>query len=453
VFALTWSPDGKVLAAGGDFTPLLLWDTAQGKVIREQKILTRNVRGLAYSPDGSLLAGCTPFAAHVWDAATGEERKHLDGGGDSVLFNPDGRLLVVGRSSGGVGLWDPVEGKAQQGFSGNGLGAARSMAFSPDGKGFAASFINHGVRSWDVESRQERPPLPQPATHDATISPDGRQVVCLGQDLRLTLIDAVTGKERFRLTERQWDLPALTFSPDGRTLVTGERDGTVRLWETATGRERLALERHGGRIWSIAFAPDGRRLACSSADTTVLIWDLARRACGGLPTGALTKDVLKSLLADLDDANAERAYRAVWRLAGTPADSVPCLRAVLVSVPTDAAHVKETIAALDDDDFKVREKATQDLAVLGKNVEAELRQALDTSPSPEVKARVRSLLKRFEGEPGGTAVSLRWLRALEILELIDNQASREVLEGLARGAEPVAEEARVTLTRLKKAGN
>src|SRR5262249_56818248 len=139
-------------------------------------------------------------------------------------------------------------GKARQ-FRGLANGV-RSMAFSPDGKRLGASALNQGARFWDVEKQQECPPLPQPSPHDAVISPDGRQVVCTGQDMRLTLLDVATGKERFRLGEQHRQAPALAFSPDGRSLVVGEDDGTVRVWETATGRERLSLSRHRGRILS-----------------------------------------------------------------------------------------------------------------------------------------------------------------------------------------------------------
>src|SRR5262249_12689981 len=33
---LAWSPDSKTIAAGGYFNPLYLWDSVEGKVIREQ---------------------------------------------------------------------------------------------------------------------------------------------------------------------------------------------------------------------------------------------------------------------------------------------------------------------------------------------------------------------------------------------------------------------------------
>jgi WD40 repeat protein len=287
--------------------------------------------------------------------------------------------------------------------------------------------------------------------HDAAISPDGRQVVCVGQDLRVTLIDPMTGKERFRLGEQLQEFPALAFSPDGRTLAVGEKDGTLRLWETATGRQRLAPAQHGGRIWSLAFAPDGRRLACASGDTTVLIWDLPRRA-GVDATVTLTKQRLKSLLADLDQDDAKRAYQAIWELASEPVDSVGLLRDALRSGVADATRIHELITALDDEDFEAREKASQDLAALGKTVETELRQALDRSSSPEVKDRVAKLLKRLEGGTGGNSVSPRWGRAVEVLELIDSPAARQVLRTWARGPEtsPTAAEARAALERLQK---
>jgi hypothetical protein len=161
---------------------------------------------------------------------------------------------------------------------------------------------------------------------------------------------------------------------------------------------------------------------------------------------------LKSLLADLDQDDAKRAYRAIWDLVSVPADSVGLLRDALDSGRKDATRIQNLITALDAEEFAAREKASQELAALGKTVETELRQALDRSSSPEVKDRVAKLLKRLDGGPAGNRVSPRWGRAVEVLELIDNQESWRVLRAWARGPETsaTAVEARAALDRLKR---
>jgi hypothetical protein len=54
------------------------------------------------------------------------------------------------------------------------------------------------------------------------------------------------------------------------------------------------------------------------------------------------------VLADLEQDDAEWAYRAVWELASAPGDSVPFLRAALGPGVADARNVQQMIAALDE---------------------------------------------------------------------------------------------------------
>jgi hypothetical protein len=109
------------------------------------------------------------------------------------------------------------------------------------------------------------------------------------------------------------------------------------------------------------------------------------------------------------------------------------------------------IADLDADDFTVREKASEELAGLGRLAEPALKEALRGQPSPEVARRVRQLLKGLEGK-GTPPEKVRTLRALEALERMGTPLAREVLRTLAGdGADPsLAQEAKASLQRLTR---
>jgi WD40 repeat protein len=68
---------------------------------------------------------------------------------------------------------------------------------------------------------------------------------------------------------------AVAFAPGGRTLATGGQDGKVRIWEAATGRVLRSLQGHKGEVLAIAFAADGNLLASGSTDQTIRLWDPA----------------------------------------------------------------------------------------------------------------------------------------------------------------------------------
>ena len=89
-----------------------------------------------------------------------------------VAFSPDGKLLATANGDATVGLWDPVTGQASGGFSGR-----NAVAFSPDGTLLAAAEVGGIVRLWDLATQQparapSRPPLG--AVNGVAFSPDGK---------------------------------------------------------------------------------------------------------------------------------------------------------------------------------------------------------------------------------------------------------------------------------------
>src|SRR5581483_10635167 len=74
-----FSPDGKLLATGGRFGTVLLWDLASGKAVRVLKGHAGYVMGLTFSPDGHTLAAGNWRNVRLWEVASGLERRRLEG--------------------------------------------------------------------------------------------------------------------------------------------------------------------------------------------------------------------------------------------------------------------------------------------------------------------------------------------------------------------------------------
>src|SRR4029077_7809636 len=104
---VAFSADGQRLAATGQHGVVWVWDAASGRQVFTLKTRNYQALGLAFSPDGRLIASAGGKDVRVWNTATGCRKLLLKGhtsGVISVAFSPDGRRLAS--ASRDVRLWD-----------------------------------------------------------------------------------------------------------------------------------------------------------------------------------------------------------------------------------------------------------------------------------------------------------------------------------------------------------
>jgi hypothetical protein len=230
------------------------------------------------------------------------------------------------------------------------------------------------------------------------------------------------------------------------------------VWDSVIGMPLLRLAAKGrltnwtpaGFADCLALAPDGRVLATGHADGTILLWDLAPAHKALAPASGDREPA--ACWEDLARENARAAYLAIDRLAQAPAAALLLLRDRLRPVAIDPRWLAERLADLDSSTFAVREAASRALAEVAEAVEPDLRQALEKTPSPEARRRLRHILEASRPAAVPPAAEVRRLRALAVLERIGSGEARATLRQLARGATGalLTREARAALGRLDR---
>ncbi|MBL8792573.1 MAG: hypothetical protein JNM56_01580 [Planctomycetia bacterium] len=210
---LAYSPDGKLLAGGGQHGAIRLWDAVTGREVRRLSVREPQVNALAFSPDGTKLAA-VGSEGRLALFAVGDGREVNTWGVSAkpllaVAFSPDGKQLAVAGTESVILLIDWQNGKRAGQLEGHSLRIS-ALAYTPDGKVLASASDDRTVRFWELATStvaaQVRDELIE--FHGLAISRDGKQLVTAGA----------------------------AFDKEGR----GPAAERVQLWDTAGFAQRMA---------------------------------------------------------------------------------------------------------------------------------------------------------------------------------------------------------------------
>ncbi len=328
---LTWSPDGKALAAAGS---LGVWIYDAASLSAEPRLLeghSRETLGVAFSQDGKLLYSASQDGTvKKWNADTGELTQtsglfndFKDEVGEqkrgpevwALGFSPDRTRLATGRLDGTVLLWDVQAGKLVTLISGPHSGQIADIAFSPDGSLFASSDFKGTTFIWEAMKGTPRANLTgyQGYMRALAFSPDGKLLATGGSDKLIHVWDMATGKELSTLKGHTGVILSVAFSPDGQTVASNALDSTLRFWDVRSGKQR-ELQGEFFSATSLAFSPDGKKLAASSAYGMLSIWDTAtaERTAGVIEHGSPITSIAFSPDDSLIAAGDEYGFVRAW---------------------------------------------------------------------------------------------------------------------------------------------
>ncbi len=279
---LTYSRDGRRIAAVGRDKTIKIWDAATGQGIR--KIAAGGiVNDLDFDPHGERLLGAGPGPGlTIWDLGTGQIFQTLKGHGaniQSARYSPDGRRILSSGFDGTIRLWDAASQTLLWRQENHPKGYGVNAIFSIDGRlVLTAGGIPTALRIRNAETGALIKTIADATTnsHVIALAPDGATVATAGEDGSIKIRDLASGAPRGLLFDPHHpdSIRALAYAPDGRTIACVRvSDRGVELWDVAAARVSRVFRGHPGVVTGVVFAPDrSDRMASCSSDSSIRVW-------------------------------------------------------------------------------------------------------------------------------------------------------------------------------------
>lgn len=299
VWAVTFNPTGELLASAGSDGVVHLWEV--GKFSRGETATTEvspmlghtdTIFGLAFHPAGQWLASASAdHTIRIWDTVCKETTQILRGHTATVYavaFHPQGQLLASASRDHTVRLWQVTTGHCIEVLGGH-QSEVTTLCFSRDGQWLVTASIDNTILVWRLRVDES---VSTPLAHlhhtivnDGTeimalaLSPDGETIATNGPHATIRLWRRNEGVLAKTFHGHTENIQALTFHPNGKILISGGWDQSVRFWDIATGFPLRTLQGYTNAINELALSPDGQTVVSGNADGTLGLW---RASASGL---------------------------------------------------------------------------------------------------------------------------------------------------------------------------
>ena len=252
---IAFSPNGTLLVSADESGEIVGWETQSGS-IRFRNLIEKDFVDIAFFPDGRSFVTVGPGAkllSAVNGSVLGEFRLPRGTTATSVDISSDGKIVLVGLSSGEIAEFDGTTGNFLRTLKGH-LAPVTGIAFSPDGLAIATTAGRFDPRIWKLKKRF-------PSTHKPTAVDDFK--------------DSLDKRRR-----STWVV--ITFLELGSWLIS---DPSHSGWFSSSPFDLEKAAKEYSRYCSpkVAYSPNGRFLAVTAdlsqyyGDFHLMLTDLVRK--------------------------------------------------------------------------------------------------------------------------------------------------------------------------------
>ncbi|KAK9125275.1 hypothetical protein Scep_014121 [Stephania cephalantha] len=229
VTCVKWGGDGLIYTSSQDCT-IKVWESSQGKLIRELKGHGHWVNSLALSTEYVLRTGAFDHTGKQFSSP--EEMKQAALERYNKMRGNAPERLVSGSDDFTMFLWEPNVSKHPKARLTGHQQLVNHVYFSPDGQWIASASFDKSVKLWN----------------------------------------GTTGKFVAAFRGHVGPVYQISWSADSRLLLSGSKDSTLKVWDVHKQKLKQDLPGHADEVFAVDWSPDGEKVASGGRDRVLKLW-------------------------------------------------------------------------------------------------------------------------------------------------------------------------------------
>lgn len=287
--SVAFSPDGRLLATGGEFSSAHIWDAETGTAVAALAGHASGLSGVLFLDDEALVSGSEDQSVRVWELNPGWKLERSIGAIDQpqliahrvtgLDFDSEGaRLLIAGgvpSRSGELLVFNIADGSRQMYLPQAHYDVVYSARFSPDGKRIASASADKYVRTFDVDSSEQLRRFEGHTSYVLGVAwkGDGSSIVSAAADQTVKVWDPETGDQSRTIPNFGKHVTAIRYIGESDNIVSSCGDKLVRMHTASNGGNFRNFGGATSWLHCVDITPDSNVVAAGTADGKVYLWN------------------------------------------------------------------------------------------------------------------------------------------------------------------------------------
>ncbi len=236
IYHVTESVDGKSIFVGTEKGQSIEVNEETSEIINSFQVEKKLILAQAVSPNlHFLVTGDQNGIVNVWNRITKTAKQLMSSEQaiTSLLFNHNGKILLVASADGIITVWDIYQNKKLATLNGH-KGAVTSMSLNPSESRLISGSYDGSIIIWDLRSFKKLNTMPM----------EGKKV------------------------------RSVAYSHGGKYFAVGLENKIARIFNTKNYTPTGTFRGHKSLVYQVAFSYDDKQLITGSQDNTVRIWNI-----------------------------------------------------------------------------------------------------------------------------------------------------------------------------------